>query len=163
MYPHLVTENEFNLTYLAKQLSKDALTFKFGNATTMTKIRAGHAVPPFSVLYKAKFWQEAAYDAVRRSLRFPRAQVATTEQSQDGIQTFPITIAGEERTVALVKEWSVVEEAKMQFNVVLVLCNSLTAHPMDGLHNYMSNLCPAKLTVIVVGREPEVRTHVKVL
>ena len=56
-----------------------------------------------------------------------------------------------------------VEEAKMRFNVVLVLCNSLTAHPMDGLHTYMSDLGPPKLTVIVVGREPEVRTHVKVL
>ena len=59
MYPHLVTEKEFNLTYLAKQLSKDAPAFKYGNNSTMTKIRAGFAVPPFSALYKAKFWQEA--------------------------------------------------------------------------------------------------------
>ena len=66
MYPHLVTENEFNLTYLAKQIPKGALTFQFSNATTMTKIRAGNAVPPFYALYKAKFWQEAVYDSIRR-------------------------------------------------------------------------------------------------
>ena len=34
---------------------------------------------------------------------------------------------------------------------------------MDGLQNYMSNFCPKRLTVIVVGRAPEVMTHVKVL
>jgi hypothetical protein len=163
MYPHPLTESDFNLTYLATQIPKAALTVQLGNATQLTKIRAGHSVPQFSVLYKAKFWQEEAYDAIRRSLVRPRTQVVTAEGSQDGIQTFPIVISGEERTVALVKEWSAVEQAKMQFNVVLVLCNSRTAHPMEGLHNYMSDLGPPKLTVIVIGREPEVRTHVKVL
>ena len=51
----------------------------------------------------------------------------------------------------------------MQFNAVLVLCKDQTAHEMDGLVNYMATLCPKKLTVIVVGRRPEVTAHVKVL
>ena len=77
MYPRHVTEKEFNLTFLAKQLSKDALTFKFGNNTTMAKIRAGNAVPPFSALYKAKFWQEAVWDSIRRQVARPQHVIPT--------------------------------------------------------------------------------------
>ena len=129
----------------------------------MTKIRAGLAVPPFSALYKAKFWQEAQYDSIRRSVARARDQIPTTQASQEGIETFKLTIAGTDRTVALVKDCSVVEQATMQFNAVVVLCNDQTAHEMDGLVNYMATMCPKKLTVIVVGRRPEVKAHVKVL
>ena len=146
MYPHLVTEKDFNLNYLAKQLTKDALTFKYGNNTTLTKIRAGWAVPPFSALYKAKFWQEAAYDSIRRQVARPRDQIPTTQASQDGIETIKLSIAGVDRTVPLVKDRKVVEEASMQFNAVVVLCNDQTAHEMDGLEAYMATMCPKKLT-----------------
>ena len=113
MYPHLVTEKEFNLTFLAKQLSKDALTFKYGNNTTSTKIRAGKAVPPFSALYKAKFWQEAAWDSIRRQVARLRDVIPTTQASQDGIVAIKDDIVGVDRTVALVKDWKVVEDTSM--------------------------------------------------
>ena len=42
---------------LARVITKDALTVRYGNATTQTKLRAGKGLPEFSKLYKAKFWQ----------------------------------------------------------------------------------------------------------
>ena len=144
-------------------MTKDALTVRYDNNTTNTKIRAGKAVPPFSALYKAKFWQEAAWDSIRRDVARSRDQIPTTQASQDGIETIKLSIAGVDRTVALVKDWKVVDEASMQFNAVVVLCNDQTAHEMDGLQEYMTNMSAKKLTIIVVGRRPEVETHVKLL
>ena len=161
--PHLVTEQEHNLKFLSKQITKDALTYRYGNNTTNTKIRAGKAVPPFSALYKAKFWQEAAWDSIRRQVARSRDAIPTTQASPDGIVTIKVDIVGVDRTVALVKDWKVVEDTSMQFNAVVVLCNDKTAHEMDGLVDYMANMSTKNLTVIVVGRRTEVTTHVALL
>ena len=80
------------------------MTLRYGNNTTNTKIPVGKAVPPFSALYKAKFWQEAQYDSIRRSVARARDQIPTTQASQEGIETFKLTIGGADRTVALVKD-----------------------------------------------------------
>ena len=101
---------------------------RYGNNSTVTKIRAGKAVPPFSALYKAKFWQDEAWDTIRRQVARPRHIIPSTQTSQDGIVMVKVDIVGVVRTVAFVKDWKSVEDKAVMVNAVLVLCNKNTAY-----------------------------------
>ena len=60
------------MEYLARVITKDALTVRLGNATTLAPFRAGKGRPEFSKLYKAKFWQDEAWDSYRKSVACER-------------------------------------------------------------------------------------------
>ena len=66
--PHLVTEEEHNVQFLSSVITKEALTVRYGNATTQTKLRVGKGLRSF----KAKFRQDEAWDTCRRSVASQR-------------------------------------------------------------------------------------------
>ena len=161
--PHLVTEEEHNIKFLARVITKDALTVRYGNNTTQTKFRAGKGMPPFAALYKAKFWQEEGWDTVRRQVARQRHAAPSTQASQDGILTVKVDIVGVDRTVAFVKDWKTVEDQALTLNAVLVLCSKNTAYCCEGLEGRMEALTSTNLAIIIVGRRPEVTSHVDTL
>ena len=136
---------------------------RYGNATTQTKLRAGKGRPEFSKLYKAKFWQEEAWDTYHKSVARERFVPLSTQASQDGILTVNVELAGVDRTVAFVKDWKTIEGQLLALNAVLVLCNKNTAYACEGLSARMEALSSTKLAIIILGRRPGVASHVDTL
>ena len=101
--PHLVTEEKHNIKFLARIMTKEALTVSYGNATTRTKLRAGKGLPTFASLCKAKFWREEGWDTYRRQVSRERHITPSTQASHDGILTVKVELAGVDTTVAFVK------------------------------------------------------------
>ena len=151
------------MEYLARVITKDAPTVRFGNATTFTKLRAGKGRPEFIKLCKAKFWQDEAWDSYQKRFACSRCVAPSTQASQAGILTVNVELAGVERTVAFAKDWNTVEDQTVTCHAVLVVCHKNTAYAVEGLSARMEALSTTNRCVVVIHCQPEVAGHVDTL
>ena len=61
------------------------------------------------------------------------------------------------------KDWKTVEDQALTLNAVLVLGSKNTAYCCEGLEGRMEALTSTNLAIIIVGRRPEVTSHVDTL
>ena len=61
------------------------------------------------------------------------------------------------------KDWKTVEDQALALNAVLVLCSKNTAYAYEGLSARMEALSSTNPAIIIVGRRPEVTSHVDTL
>ena len=101
------------------------------------------------------------WDTYRRQVARQRHATPSTQASLDGILTVKVDPAGVDRTVAFVKDWKTVkDQADAECRV---LCSKNTAYCCEGLTARMEALTSTNLAIIIVGRRPEVTSHVDTL
>ena len=150
------------MEFLADVLTKEALTVRVGPAVQIQLRDKRGTFPPFKALFKAKFWSDGTWSAVRAQVGAPRKDSQPLTQG-DAVDMITFDVTGIPRNVPFYKDWEVMEKEQQLAEAVLVLCNHHTFYHKDGLANLLHSPEGKDTTAVYIGRIIEVNMHMDAL